>query len=234
MPTLSSQSVANQLLATLPNRVRRDILRQCTAIELTFGEILQEPYDRIRYVYFPTGCFISVLATVGTAASVDASLEVGMIGAEGVLGIPSALGATTAPLRALVQGTGGAWRMSSTDFKRTLIAHPSLRRALDVHIRLVLAQLAQTAVCTCFHVLDARLARWLLMTHDHAQTDQFYLTHALLAAMLGVRRSGISTAAAKLQKDGLIRYHRGHITICDRAGLERASCECYRVLAART
>lgn len=219
--------VSNRLLAVLPRKTRRAIENECELVDLVFGDILCEAGGQIRDIYFPTGSFISLVASLDDGAS----LEVGLIGNEGMLGIPLVLGIKTSPLRALVQGSGGAWRMQAGHFRRVLAAQPVLRRELDKYVYILIAQLAQTAACTCFHALDARLARWLLMTHDRAHADHFYLTHTLLAQMLGVRRSGVTAAAGALQQKNLIHYSRGDITIIDRQGLEAASCACYRAMS---
>lgn len=226
MPPAAGTPAHNRLLDALPRRVLQEIRKECELIELTFGDILCQPGDRIRDVYFPTGSFISLVATVDG----NNSLEVGLIGNEGMLGISLALGVEFSSLRALVQGSGGAWRMQAGHFRRVLTSTPALRRGLDRYTYVLLAQLAQTAVCTSFHALDVRLARWLLMTHDRAHADHFYLTHVLLAEMLGVRRSGVTTAAGALQRRKLIHYSRGEITVLDRKGLEQAACECYQVV----
>jgi CRP-like cAMP-binding protein len=139
----------------------------------------------------------------------------------------SMFGLDLSPLRALVQGSGGALRMKTSDLRRAADDSPPLRDTLNRYLCVVVAELAQNAACNRFHLIEARLARWLLMTHDRAHTDELPLTHALLAAMLGVRRSGISVAAAALQAVKAIRYHRGEITILDRDRLEAASCGCY-------
>jgi CRP-like cAMP-binding protein len=257
MPFEGLTPVVNRLLQVLPHKARHNIQNECELVELASGDILYEPGAHIRDVYFPTSSFISMVATVGqrhstvgaiaaqmvashtnfvvdqddaSAATDNASLEVGLIGNEGMLGIPLVLGVDSSPMRALVQGSGGAWRMQAPHFRRVLAHTPALRRGLDRYVYVLIAQLAQTAACTCFHSLEARLARWLLMTHDRAHSDCFYLTHALLADMLGVRRSGVTIAAGALQHQGLINYSRGDIHILDRKGLEQASCECYRVV----
>ena len=220
--------VVNRLFDALPRTARRAVLDQSELIELTFGDVLCEPGGRIRDVYFPTSSLISVIAVLDG----DASLEVALIGNEGMLGLPLVLGVDSSPLRAVVQGSGGAWRMQGTHFRRVLATNPALRRELDTYMYVLLTQLAQGAACTSFHLLEARLAYWLLMTQDRTHDDCFYLTHSLLAKMLGVRRSGVTTAAGALQRRKLIRYSRGGITILDRKGLEQASCGCYDVVTA--
>ena len=226
MPPVARTSVTNRLFDALPLRARRPVLEQCELVEMTFGEVLCEPGERIRDVYFPTSGLISLIAVLDDPASI----EVALIGNEGMLGVPLVLGVDISPLRAVVQGNGGALRMQGAHFRRVLAGSPILRRRLDAYIYVLLAQLSQTAACACFHLLEARLAYWLLMSQDRARSDRFYLTHSLLADMLGVRRSGVTTAAGALQRRKLIRYSRGGITILDRKGLELASCGCYDVI----
>ncbi len=149
-----------------------------------------------------------------------------------MLGATLALGIGQAPMRAVVQGSGSALRISSQLFKQELLSSPALLRALKRYLYVVMTQLSQSAACTHFHEIEPRLARWLLMTHDRAHADHFHLTHEYLADMLGVRRSGVSIAAAAMQARGLISYSRGEIHILDRAGLELAACECYAALQA--
>jgi CRP-like cAMP-binding protein len=215
--------VVNRLLAGLPVRTRNELLEGCEPVELTFGELLCGPAGAIRYAYFPADGFISLMASMDG----DNRLEVGLIGNEGMFSPASMLGQDLSPLRALVQGSGRALRMKTADLRRAAGDSAPLRDVLNRYLCVIVAELAQNAVCSRFHLLDARLARWLLMTHDRAHTDELALTHGVLATMLGVRRSGISVAAAALQAGKSIRYNRGEITILDRGRLEAASCDCY-------
>ena len=188
-----------------------------------FGEVLSDPGKPIRHVHFPLTGYISLVSTV----SGHRPIEMGMIGNEGMLGATLTLGISTAPLRAVVQGAGSALRMTVAQFHMQLRQSPDMQRMLDRYLYIFIEQLAQTAACNSFHEVHARLARWLLMTHDRAQSDRFHLTHLYLAGMLGVRRSAVTIAAGELQRQQLIRYTRGQITIRSRRGLEEASCECY-------
>jgi hypothetical protein len=154
-------------------------------------------------------------------------LEMRLIGSEGMLGVTLALGVNTTPLRGVVQGTGTALRMSAAKFRRELRASPPLLRALNRYLYVLMAQLSQVAGCNRFHEVQSRLAFWLLMTHDRANSNQFHLTHQFLADMLGVQRSAVTIAAGALQKKKLISYSRGEISVLSRDGLESASCECY-------
>lgn len=216
-------ATANSLLAALPDKNREHVLANCESVDLAFADILSLPGDRVRHVYFPTDSFISLVAQIDGFAG----LEVGMVGSEGMFGVGLVLGVDFWPMHALVQGAGPAWRMSAELFRRELEHTPALQLTLNRYVYVLIGQLAQTAACTRFHVVEARLARWLLMTGDRARSDEFYLTQEFLSHMLGVRRVGVTQAAGSLQKRKLIRYNRGAITILNRSGLEGAACECY-------
>jgi CRP-like cAMP-binding protein len=224
MPSTQVAYSANRLLAALPRKDSKQLLANCEEIELIFAELLYRSGELIPYVYFPTGSSISLVNPING----DAGLEVGLIGNEGMLGITLMLGIDVAPFHALVHGAGPALRITTGLFLDELEHSPTLQLELKRYLYVTMSQLAQTTACTRFHLVEARLARCLLMTQDRAQSDHFHVTHVFLSYLLGVRRVGITKAANSLLKQKLISYRRGDITILDRAGLEAASCECYR------
>ena len=215
--------IANQLLAKLPRATYGHLSRHLELVQLTFGEVLYEPGDPIRHVYFPNDSLVSLLMVVDR----HLALEVGMVGREGMVGVAFALGMAGSPVRALVQGAGAAMRMKATSFRAEFGRNEILRRQVLLYTHALMAQVAQTAACNRFHVVEARLARWLLMTRDRVSSDRFRLTHEFLGHMLGVRRVGVTNAAHALKRRKLIAYNRGDIAIMNGRGLEAAACSCY-------
>jgi CRP-like cAMP-binding protein len=218
--------IANSLLAALPGRDYRRLYARLEPVTLTFGEVLYRPGEPIRHVYFPTNSLVSLL----TLVEGHMALEIGLVGREGMLGIPLALGTKDSPVRALVQGSGTALRMSAAHFLGNLRQSAPLQREVHRYVHERLVQITQTAACNRFHLVEARLARWLLMTRDRVRSDQFRLTQELLGCMLGVLRVAVTRAASALQKRELISYRRGEIRILDGSGLEAAACRCYQVV----
>jgi CRP-like cAMP-binding protein len=215
--------VENNLLALLPRKDRVRVLAACSHVELPLAQVLSESGKPSQYVYFPTSGFISLISVIDGSPGV----EVGMVGREGMLGAHLALGVSTAPLHALVQGAGTAWRIGARAFTVELEASNALRSSLNRYLYVLMAQLAESTACARFHQIGPRLARWLLMSQDRSQASSFNVTQEFLAYMLGVRRVGITVAAGDLQRNGLIEYSRGKLTVVDRKGLEAASCGCY-------
>ncbi|HMJ27338.1 MAG TPA: Crp/Fnr family transcriptional regulator [Xanthobacteraceae bacterium] len=218
--------VRNRVLAGLPRLDFRKLLRVLEPVDLPFGQVLYESQARIRHVYFPNDCFVSML----TGVDGDRSAEVGLIGSEGMIGLPVALGIAVSPFRAVVQGGGVAMRMRIADFRREFSQSAALKRELFVFAHLLMIQIAQTAACNRFHAVSQRMARWMLMTSDRVNSDEFRITQEFLALMLGVRRVSVSMAASGLRERKLIGYRRGTFTILNHRGLVAATCECYKTV----
>lgn len=223
MPDSAQSATANQLLRGLPQPHRGRLLGRLEPVELRMEQVLWRPGERLRHVFFPIRSFVSLIVPLDG----HAGLEVGLVGSEGMVGISAILGIAVAPMHALVQGAGAALRMETAAFISELKRSPPLQQLLNRYLYVTLGQLTQSGACTRFHLVEARLARWLLMTRDRAHADEFYITHVFLSHMLGVRRAGITRAAGALRKRNLIRYNRGVLTIIDPAGLEKAACSCY-------
>jgi CRP-like cAMP-binding protein len=213
----------NHLIARLPRRDRLRLIAASQPVELELGVVLCEPGGAMVHAYFPQDAFVSLV----TGLEGEPRLEVGMVGREGLLGVQLILGVGVAPLHGVVQGAGAARRIDARSFRREIARSKPLERILNRYLYVLMAQLATSAACTRFHRVGPRLARWLLMSQDRAHADNFHLTQEFLAYMLGVRRVGITGAAADFQRRGLIGYHRGDIRVLDRRGLEAAACGCY-------
>ena len=216
-------TLQNQLIERLPRNARTSLLTLCEPIELTMGSVLCEAGKPTRHVWFPVDGFVSMVAPIDGKPA----LEVGMVGREGMVGAQLSLGVATVPLHAVVQGSGTAWRLGAPAFRRELKRSPALHQVLSRYLYVLMAQLAGSAACLRFHAIGPRLGRWLLMSQDRAHADRFHVTHEFLSYMLGVRRVGITAAASAMQRQGLIAYHRGEMSILDRSGLEAVACACY-------
>jgi CRP-like cAMP-binding protein len=218
----------NQLLTLLPRAELEKISPDLEPVTLALRQVLHEPDEKIAYVYFVTSGVISIVNEPDAGEIVECAT----IGPEGMAGFPLVLGTSSIPSRAIVQIPGEALRMSSADFQRALDRLPRFRALLLRYIMALLNQIAQVTSCNRLHEVQERCARWLLQTHDRVLSDSFPLTHEFLSQMLGVHRPTVTVAAGILQKAGLVEYSRGTITILDRKGLEAASCNCYRLIAA--
>lgn len=219
--------IENRLLAALPKKEQEHLLLNMEQVSLPFAKMLYEPGDTIRHVYFPNNnTILSLLSTVEDRST----LEVGLVGNEGMAGISVFLDVSASRNRVIVQGAGTALRMKVALFRRESNHGGKLQSLLLRYTQALLTQVSQTAACNRFHTVDARLARWLLMTHDRVRSDEFRVTQEFLSNMLGVRREGVSKTAGALQRDELISYSRGILMILNRAGLERISCQCYGIV----
>jgi CRP-like cAMP-binding protein len=224
--TKRAAPVTNRLLAALPKKEYQRLLPELENVPLTFGDILYEPGDTISHVYFPDNGIISLLSKVES----QKVLEVGIVGNEGVAGLPVVLGVHVSLNRGLVQSAGTAMKMKATVLRKEFSREGVLQRLLHRYLHSLLTQISQSAVCNRVHLVEARLARWLLMTHDRVGSDEFRLTQEFLSNMLGVRREAVSKAAGEFQKRKLVNYSRGRITILNRAALGTTACQCYRII----
>ena len=223
MAETSGPPVANRIIEALPVFERHALLDHCTEVTLAFGDVLYEQHEPCTSAYFPLTAFISQMARVNG----HPPMEMGMVGHEGMLGASLLLNVELAPQLAVVQGPGVALRISTAALRDVMDESPALRSSMQRYLFGWLVAMGQTTVCTRFHVVDARLARWLLMSQDRTHADHFRFTHQFLADMLGVQRSAVSIASGVLKNDGLIAYSRGRIRVLDRRRLEAAACECY-------
>jgi len=216
---------ANRLLGLLPGRDYKRLRPHLKHVSLAYRQSLYRAHKPVEYVYFIES---GVGSLVNTMANGDAS-EVGTIGNEGVVGLPLLLGDDRAPTSVYIQVPGAGLRMEAARFNRELEKSASMRAVMHLYVHAFFNQVAQSAACNQFHSLEQRCCRWLLMTHDRMQSDEFLLTQEFLAMMLGVQRTGVSFAAGVLQRAGLIVYTRGKVTMLDRAGLLHRACECYEI-----
>jgi CRP-like cAMP-binding protein len=222
---MGTRAIQNELLAAMPRTAYEALAPALVPVTLPFGEVLYRAGEAIAQVYFPCESMVSLLLPVEN----HIDIEVGLVGREGMVGASLSLGITDSPVKALVQGGGSALRLSAARFRRELAGNPALQRAVNGYLHSLMQQITQTAACNRFHVVEARLARWLLMTRDRMRSAKFRMTHEFLSHMLGVRRVGVTEAASSLQRKKLIEYVRGNIQILDDLGLEAASCGCYAI-----
>ncbi len=220
----------NHLLAALPADVQQRLFGRLELVPLPLGKVLYESGDALRHVYFPTDSIVSLLYVMESGASA----EISVVGNEGLIGVALFMGGESTPSRAIVQSAGSAYRLRGQLLKDEFNRHGMLLQLMLRYTQALLTQMAQTAVCNRHHSIDQQLCRWLLLSLDRLPSNQLTMTQELIANMLGVRREGVTDAAGKLQKLGVIEYHRGHITVLDRAALEALSCECYAVVKKET
>ena len=223
---MKQDRTVNSLLAVLPRKGYELLLPHLEQVTLNFGDVLYRPGEAFEHVYFPIDCLVSLL----TEVEGHLALEVGMVGRDGMLGIPLALGVRESPVRALVQGSGTALRMDAARFRSEIRHNLPLQRAVLRYTHDIMVQVTQSAACNRFHDVESRLARWLLMTRDRIRSNDFRLTQDMLSRMLGVLRVAVTTAAGTLQERKLIQYSRGKIAILDGVALEAAACVCYQIV----
>lgn len=220
----------NRLLAALPAEARNRLFPHLELVDLPLGKVLFESGDTQRYVYFPTNCIVSLLYVLENGASA----EISVVGNEGIVGVALFMGGGSSLNRAIVQSAGSAYRLSGQRLKDEFNVHGELLQLLMRYTQCLITQMAQTAVCNRHHTIGQQLCRWLLLSLDRLPDNQLNMTQELIANMLGVRREGVTEAAGKLHKLGVINYNRGHITVLDRPQLEELSCECYAVVKKET
>ncbi|MEO6589003.1 MAG: Crp/Fnr family transcriptional regulator [Pyrinomonadaceae bacterium] len=216
----------NQILAALPKKEYQRLLPDLQKFDLVYAKPIYETGERISHVYFPESGIVSLLSSVGEKAL----LEVGIVGSEGMIGLPVFAGYKTSNNRAIVQGEGSAMKMSAANFLKECKFGGALPTLLQHYTYFLLMQISQSAACNLYHPIEPRLARWLLMTRDRMHADEFRITQEFLSHMLGVRREAVSKAAANLQQQHLISYSRGNVSILNRADLEKAACQCYQII----
>ena len=219
-------SPINQILAALPAEKYQRIVPHLKTVSLKLGQVIHEPYEAIKDVYFPNRAMISLVSIMEDGATT----EIGLVGNEGMIGLPAILGGELAPSRAIVQIEDGAMKLSAAVLKQEFKRGEVLQKRLLLYTQAFLTQVSQSAACNRQHRIEERLARWLLSVHDCVLTDELPLTQEFIADMLGTRRSGVTVAAGILQKAGMISYNRGKITILNQQSLEDTCCECYRLV----
>jgi CRP-like cAMP-binding protein len=224
------QPQQNHLLAALSAEVRQRLFAHLELVPLPLGKVLYESGDTMRHVYFPTDSIISLIYVMESGASA----EISVVGNEGLVGIALFMGGESTPSRAVVQSGGHAFRLKGPLLKIEFERHGELLVLMLRYTQALITQMAQTAVCNRHHSIDQQLCRWLLLSLDRLPSNQLTMTQELIANMLGVRREGVTEAAGKLQRQGVIEYSRGHITVLDRHKLEQLSCECYAVVKKET
>jgi CRP-like cAMP-binding protein len=225
MPDIKDRN-ANQLLAVLPEAEWARLAPHLVDVDMPLGQVIYESGGQLEHVYFPTTSIVSLLYVMEDGASA----EIAIVGREGIVGIALFMGGETTPSRAIVQSAGHAYRLSARILKDEFSRGGPVQRLLLRYTQALITQMAQTAVCNRHHSIDQQLCRWLLLSIDRLSSNELKMTQELIANMLGVRRSGVTEAALKLQSAGLIRYSHGHIEVLDRPGLERHVCECYAVV----
>jgi CRP-like cAMP-binding protein len=226
----SQEPQRNQLLAALPPAERERLYPHLQFVEMPLGKVLYESGDALTHVYFPTDSIVSLLYVMEDGASA----EISVVGNEGLIGVALFMGGETTPSRAIVQSAGYAYRLIGKQLKEEFHRNGEMQLLLLRYTQALITQMAQTAVCNRHHSVDQQLCRWLLLCFDRLSSNQLIMTQELIANMLGVRREGVTDAAGKLQKLGVIRYARGQITLLDRPKLERLCCECYAVVKKET
>jgi len=218
------------LLAALPTAERGRVFPHLEFLPMPLGGVLYEPGDVLPYVYFPTDCIVSLLYMMADGASA----EIAVVGNEGLVGVALFMGGETTSSRAIVQSAGGAYRLGGKKLKQEFHRDGQMQVLLLRYTQALITQMAQTAVCNRHHSVDQQLCRWLLLSLDRLSSSRLAMTQELIANMLGVRREGVTEAASKLQKLGIITYRRGQITVLDRRKLEQLCCECYAVVKRET
>jgi len=216
----------NSLLSALPEDARRRLFPHLESVQMPLGDVLYESGTTLHHVYFPTNSIVSLLYVMSDGASA----EIAVVGREGILGIALFMGGETTPSRAIVQSAGHGFRLKSQLLKDEFNRAGPVMHLLLRYTQALITQMSQTAVCNRHHSVNQQLCRWLLMSLDRLSSNDLTMTQELIANMLGVRREGVTEAAGKLQRAGLILYNRGHITVLDRPGLEAQACECYQVV----